>query len=290
MKKIILLFSLFILCYNSFAQIRIGDTFPGFYHATYVPAYKIQDTIYDYVLESKGDIIAIDVDGDGVNDLSLISNYYENTASHNTRYPFWNCEMRLNSLTEAILLPGNKADTLHINDAINNSNNWSNQNAFFCFNINNYTVDSTWKDKNTCYVGLRVRKATGDTLYGWMSIAVKNYNIIYLKEYACQSLNPRDTIITLHTSLNDGFNKSHEIIQLYPNPFSYSTILQSKNPFKNASLTMENCLGQTVKKTDNIYGQTIIVSRDNLPGGIYFLRLSQNSRVIAVVKILITGN
>lgn len=77
-------------------------------------------------------------------------------------------------------------------------------------------------------------------------------------------------------------------ISVYPNPFSSLTTLQAQDLLNDATLTVYNFLGQTVKHIDNLSGWTIILNRDNLPGGLYFIRLTQGSKVIATKTLLIT--
>jgi hypothetical protein len=79
-------------------------------------------------------------------------------------------------------------------------------------------------------------------------------------------------------------------ISIFPNPFSSTTTLQTDEFFKNATLTVHNSLGQTVKQIKNISGQTVTLSRDNLPSGLYFLRLTEENKTIAVDKLVITDN
>lgn len=64
---------------------------------------------------------------------------------------------------------------------------------------------------------------------------------------------------------------------VYPNPFSLQTTLQTDNSFHNATLTVYNCFGQTVKQIKNISGQTVVLSRDNLASGLYFIRLTEEN-------------
>lgn len=77
---------------------------------------------------------------------------------------------------------------------------------------------------------------------------------------------------------------------IFPNPFSTQTILQTNKMLKNATLTVYNSYGQQVKQIKNISGQTITFSRDNLSSGFYFLRLSQDDKIITTDKLVITGN
>lgn len=79
-----------------------------------------------------------------------------------------------------------------------------------------------------------------------------------------------------------------EDINIFPNPFSYSTILQTDKYFNDATLTVYNSSGQIVKQLKNISGQTVTLFRDNLPSGLYFLRLTQESKVIMAGQLVIT--
>jgi len=76
--------------------------------------------------------------------------------------------------------------------------------------------------------------------------------------------------------------------QISPNPFFQQTTLQTGNILKIATLTLYNSYGQTVKQIKNISGQTITLHRDNLPSGLYFLRLTEGVKTFAIEKILIT--
>jgi hypothetical protein len=78
------------------------------------------------------------------------------------------------------------------------------------------------------------------------------------------------------------------LVSLYPNPFSTETVLQTDNILKNVTLTIYNSFGQTIKEMKNISGQTITLHRDNLPNGLYVIRLIQDNLVIATEKLVIT--
>jgi hypothetical protein len=79
-------------------------------------------------------------------------------------------------------------------------------------------------------------------------------------------------------------------IIIYPNPFSTQTVLQTDNFFHNATLTVHNCFGKTVKQIRNISGQTVTLSRDNLPCGMYFVRLTEENKIFSVDKLVIVDN
>lgn len=77
-------------------------------------------------------------------------------------------------------------------------------------------------------------------------------------------------------------------LKIFPNPFSSQTTLQTGNIFNDATLTVYNCFGQTVKQIKNISGQTITLHCDNLPSGLYFIWLTQYNKVIMTDKLIIT--
>ena len=82
-------------------------------------------------------------------------------------------------------------------------------------------------------------------------------------------------------------NQLPHSISVLPNPFSSQTNLYSDNLLKNATLSVYNLYGQTVKQIKNISGQTVILSRDNLSSGLYFIRLTEENKIYTD-KLVIT--
>jgi len=82
-------------------------------------------------------------------------------------------------------------------------------------------------------------------------------------------------------------NFSPNPLEVFPNPFSTQTVLQADDFLNNATLTVYNCFGQTVRKITNISGKTATLYRDNLPNGLYFLRLTQENKQIETKKLII---
>lgn len=76
-------------------------------------------------------------------------------------------------------------------------------------------------------------------------------------------------------------------ISIYPNPFSSSTILQSNYLLDNAIVNVYNIYGQQVKQMSNLYGNIIPLNLDNLPRGLYFIRLNQEDKLILSNKLVI---
>lgn len=90
------------------------------------------------------------------------------------------------------------------------------------------------------------------------------------------------------TGIQSEYPYSSQVL-IYPNPFSTQTTLQTSLPLINATLTVDNCFGQTVAQKKNISGHTVALSRDNLPSGLYFIRLTQENKIIATDKFVIVG-
>lgn len=118
-------------------------------------------------------------------------------------------------------------------------------------------------------------------------------NEIYLS-YICAvvpfSSNWTGVKILTYNSCSSGIDKqeAENKLTIFPNPFSTKSVLKSDHFLENVTLTMANVFGQTVKIIKNISGHIVTLSRDNLPCGLYFVRLAQNNRIILTKKILIT--
>ena len=93
---------------------------------------------------------------------------------------------------------------------------------------------------------------------------------------------------TLCTTVGLKEISEENLISIFPNPFSTMATLQTEKKLKGALLTIFNSHGKQVNRIKNINGQTITITRDNLAAGLYFLRLSQGSKIIATEKLIIT--
>lgn len=87
------------------------------------------------------------------------------------------------------------------------------------------------------------------------------------------------------TSINETYLET--FVTIHPNPLHYSSTLQTKEELKNAKLIIYNSYGQEVKTIQNISGNTIVLSRENLTSGLYFVHLIQNNQLIAANKLII---
>jgi hypothetical protein len=94
-----------------------------------------------------------------------------------------------------------------------------------------------------------------------------------------------ETTLCSALGINELFNEYS--LTVFPNPFSAQATFQTSSVLENATLTVDNCFGQTIKQMKNIWGQTVVFCRDDLSAGLYFIRITQNNKVIATKKILI---
>ena len=98
---------------------------------------------------------------------------------------------------------------------------------------------------------------------------------------------PVTFIINATTGMEPLYNQ--DSFSIFPNPFSSATTLQAIKNFKDATMTIYNLAGEKVKQIKNISGEKIILQRDNLPGGLYFIRVMQDHKTIVFNKLIISG-
>ena len=78
--------------------------------------------------------------------------------------------------------------------------------------------------------------------------------------------------------------------EIYPNPFSTSTILKinSKSKIEDGELIIYNLLGKQVKKIKHINTNQIEIKRDNLPDGIYFCKfIDKMNNIVGTTKLML---
>jgi hypothetical protein len=91
------------------------------------------------------------------------------------------------------------------------------------------------------------------------------------------------------TSINENIAAQSKV-NISQNPFSAQTTLTSNVNLKNSTLLIYDSSGKLIKKLTNISGNTITIHRDNLPSAIYFFRWTQDAKIIATEKFVITDN
>lgn len=94
-------------------------------------------------------------------------------------------------------------------------------------------------------------------------------------------------LINLQQVSGINFLEHKQTVEVFPNPFYNQTTLKTDNFFHNATLTVDNIFGQTVKQIKNISGRTVTLFRDNLPSGLYFVRLTEDNKTFYADKLVI---
>jgi hypothetical protein len=126
-----------------------------------------------------------------------------------------------------------------------------------------------------------------NTYYGWARLDfLASSGSFTIKDYAYERT-PNACIKLRQTTLGVNENTNGRIFSAFPNPFTSSTTIQVVGNLNNATLTVCNLHGQTVKQIKNISGQTFSFSCDNLASGVYFVRLTEENKIIGVEKIVI---
>ncbi len=84
-------------------------------------------------------------------------------------------------------------------------------------------------------------------------------------------------------------NDNLKSLRIYPNPFhSVATIVWNRT-ILDGTLHISNEYGQNIRTIKSISGQEIKLDRRDLPGGVYFIRLTQDNALIGTEKMIITN-
>lgn len=143
-----------------------------------------------------------------------------------------------------------------------------------------------WVGATDKYLALKLIVGS-NTYYGWARLDFLAMSGSFtLKDYAYEST-PNACIQSGRIALGINENTSKNNFSIYPNPLISSATIQTNASLKNASITIYNSFGQTVKEVKNISGLTVSISRDNLANGLYFIRLTDENKVIGVEKLII---
>lgn len=76
-------------------------------------------------------------------------------------------------------------------------------------------------------------------------------------------------------------------LNISPNPVTDRMVITTSKVFQDATLTFYNLAGQPVRKLPNQSGRSVLVHRDGMPNGAYFITLSNENEIIATGKIIL---
>lgn len=114
---------------------------------------------------------------------------------------------------------------------------------------------------------------------------------------------PIDSISVIDTAISGGGNgslfslficapnsipyQSMRQARLFPNPLTTETVLELAEPLNDAQLYLSNSLGQTLRQWNHLRGDRIPLKREDLPPGLYFIRLIENQQVLLSDKLVV---
>lgn len=155
-------------------------------------------------------------------------------------------------------------------------------------------------DEMGMVTNMRIINPDGTTFDSWTGTGNTTFNLalynstrtlpsipgIYTYEAVYNSVTcTKPFLIDCSLSVNE--NELNPIASIYPNPFSTETTLEFNSNLENATLNIFNSLGQQVKELKGISDKKIIINRDDLSNGVYFISISQKNKVIYTNKIII---
>lgn len=256
---------------------------PDYYHSSGSGGVKLPNTTYATVNANTGsacagittwndnetnfrEYMSIKLTDPGlvVGKIYSISLYLTNGTNCTYKYQTNNIGIRfsLNNFSQTGWQPINVIPQLEVASVVN-APNWQ----LFSFQ---FTADSAYQ-----YITIGNFKTDANTTHIQFTSGSNPYGYYYID----------DVSVTDVTGIENYDLQSH--IDIFPNPLSAQTVLRSDIFLNNATLTVDNCFGQTVKQIKNISGQTVTLSRDNLPSGLYFVRLTEENKTIAADKLVI---
>jgi len=163
---------------------------------------------------------------------------------------------------------------------------YADQSKIICVAINNANTSTTVQFNSVDFMDSVKVSRTSQT-ENWATLPTITVNDTTFMA----TLSPKSVTTFVGESSISGIKpivSDESIVSIFPNPCSAKTTLKTTGVFNDAALDVYNIYGQTVKQIKNISGQTIILQRDNLTAGIYFLRLTENNKVITTHKLVIT--
>jgi uncharacterized delta-60 repeat protein len=137
--------------------------------------------------------------------------------------------------------------------------------------------------------GITTENVGGLGDYGYCA-AVQSDGKIVVGGSAANSASNLDFAVIRYDDIANGINPDPlqaSELNVCPNPFSTQTILQTEHSLHDAILTIHNSSGQKVREINQINGQTVTLMRENLPVGIYFVQIMENSKITTSAKLII---
>jgi hypothetical protein len=84
-------------------------------------------------------------------------------------------------------------------------------------------------------------------------------------------------------------NATENFLSIAPNPFHDVTTIQTSGDFSSGVLTIYDLFGKTFINQVMSSNETFTLSREQLPSGFYFFRLTAGNIVLSEQKVFITN-
>ena len=76
-------------------------------------------------------------------------------------------------------------------------------------------------------------------------------------------------------------------INIFPNPFNFSTTIQLSKPLQSATFRIYDILGKEIKHKENLSGKEIIIQKENMKTGMYFFTIEDRSGFVGNGKFMV---
>jgi Secretion system C-terminal sorting domain len=239
------------------------------------------------------DSLLVDLNNDNINDFNIIAV----SDDGGQWYRYYSCRIiPLNnnqiSISGIDTCYANIPSTLQVSwnpmaeifasgDTIDENELWIDSTAYLAFY--NFSANFPNNFGYTCadvvspvagYLGLKVITSI-DTLYGWIKIQAIATTSVTIEEHACNIFS---------TGIEQPDNSL--AASIFPNPFSEKAVLHLNRLIHDATLEIYNSKGQQVKKMINVSGNKVVLYRDNLSPGLYFMVLRLPDEIVFTCKLI----
>lgn len=150
------------------------------------------------------------------------------------------------------------------------------------------TADTFHFDSTNVYTPFQLKISHSSIVPDSITIYICNSNKNCKKTDICNLLFIDNLRFTHSPLIVETVDLSDGILAINPNPFCSETTLHSDKILQDATITICNSLGQVLKQMNHISLQTVILHRDNLPNGLYYLYLEDKDKIVGKYKIAIT--
>ncbi len=152
-------------------------------------------------------------------------------------------------------------------------------------NILSYEIDQNYDEISSIFVNSKQITA----VFCSNDICLKSYVSQYWSGGAVGSWSSNDSTEYFGCAVAAGIavvSDKITSISIYPNPFTLQTTLSISKELKSASVKIIDVLGKEVKNIA-FTGNQLIIRKDELPAGIYFMQIISEGEVIAKKKMII---